>query len=165
MPPAPTIEASEADMAISKLNERGGDHAALVQSWGSDFGPNLAYAKTAFREIAATNPDLIAKFDASGLGDHPAVLQFLAKQGRLSAGLMGDYTMTRNNEPTFTNRTGPSGTSRSGGGAREELDELMAANPPGSASYKTPSVQRRVEALSRQIAGNGPIVGQGTRNA
>ena len=59
--PAPTIEVSEADMAISKLNERGGDHSQLVQTWGSDFGQNLAYAKTAFREIAATNPDLIAK--------------------------------------------------------------------------------------------------------
>ncbi len=41
----------------------------------------------------------------------------------------------------------------------------MTDNPPGSESYKSASVQRRVEALSRQIAGNGTVVGQGGRNA
>jgi hypothetical protein len=163
MPEAPHVAKGEVDSAIAKLNDRGDDHAALVQSWGPDFPANLGYAKAAFKEIATTNPDLIAKFEASGLGDHPAVLQFLSRHGRLSAGMMGDFP-TRINEPMTINRTGPTGTNR-GGSAREELDQLMADNPPGSASYKTPSVQRRVEYLSRQIAGNGPAIGQGGRFA
>jgi hypothetical protein len=163
MPDAPHVATSEVDVAIAKLNERGDDHAALVQSWGSDFGDNLGFAKAAFKEIADTNPGLIAKFERNGLGDHPAVLQFLAKHGRLSAGMMGDFP-TRNNEPMTINRTGPTGTNR-GGSAREELDRIMSENPPGSVSYKTPSVQRRIEALSRQIAGNEPIIGSSGRTS
>jgi hypothetical protein len=163
MPDAPPVATTEIDSAITKLNERGDDHAALVQSWGSDFGQNLGYAKAAFKEIAETNPGLIAKFERNGLGDDPAVLQFLAKHGRLSAGMMGDFP-TRSNEPMTIHRTGPTGTNR-GGSAREELDRIMSENPPGSASYKTPSVQRRVEALSRQIAGSGNIIGQGGRTS
>jgi hypothetical protein len=48
MPAAPKIAINEVDSAIAKLNERGGEHAALVQSWGSDMSANLAYAKSAF---------------------------------------------------------------------------------------------------------------------
>ena len=164
MPPAPHVETSEVDRAIAKLNERGADHAALVQSWGSDFSDNLGYAKAAFKEIAASDPDLIATVERAGLGDHPAVLKILAKQGRLTAGLMGQNTSRRNTDMTTNpvNREGPTGTNR-GGSARDQLDELMAANPPLSASYRTPSVQRRVEALSREIAGGGSIIGRAGR--
>src|ERR1700736_5404461 len=38
MPEAPPVAKGEVDSAIAKLNDRGDDHAALVQSWGSDFG-------------------------------------------------------------------------------------------------------------------------------
>lgn len=164
MPAAPAVT-SETDAAIAKLNEFGGRHAELVSSWGADAPVNIEYARAAFRGMAASDPGLIAAVDNSGLGNHPAILEHLASFGRLSAGLMNDHTIARSYQPMTTNRTGPTGASRSGGGAREELEELMAANPPGSASYKTPSVQRRVEALSRQIAGTGNAVGIGGRTA
>jgi hypothetical protein len=167
MPAAPAIAIGEVDAAINKLNERGGDHAALVENWGSDIGANLAYAKSAFADIAATRPDLIQKFERSGLGDDPAVLSFLAQHGRLNAGLMGDHTIARRNNDMTTNpinRAGPTGTNR-GGSAREQLDELMAANPPGSDKYKSPAIQRKVESLSRQISGGGSIIGSGGRTS
>ena len=107
MPDAPPIATSEVDAAVVKLNERGGDHAALVASWGPDIGKNLAWAKSAFADIVTNRPDLIQKFEAAGLGDDPSVLQHLASYGRLNAGLMGDFTIARrNNEPMPINRTG-----------------------------------------------------------
>jgi hypothetical protein len=164
MPDAPPIATGEVDAAITKLTERGGDHAALVDNWGADIGENLAFAKAAFKEIAASDPDLIAKVEASGLGDHPAVLQFLAKQGRLSAGMMGDYTIARRNND-LTSSPMASAKPRPGGPAREEHDQLMRDNPPGSNAYKSPAIQRRVEQLSRMISGGGNVVGQGGRYA
>jgi hypothetical protein len=165
MPEAPAVT-SETDAAVAKLNALGGRHSELVSSWGNDAPANIEYARAAFRDVAANDPELIAAVDRSGLGNHPGVLEILARQGRLSAGLMNDHTIAsrRNYEPMAINRTGPTGTNR-GGSAREELDRIMSENPPGSLAYKTPSVQRRIEALSRQIAGNGNIIGQGGRTS
>jgi hypothetical protein len=163
MPEAPAVS-SETDAAVAKLNQLGGRHSELVASWGADAPVNIEYARAAFREVVANDPDLVAVVDRSGIGNHPSVLEFLAKQGRLSAGLMNDHTIARSYEPMTINRTGPSNPSR-GGGAREQLDQLMADNPPGSDRYKSPTVQRRVEALSRQIAGNGNVIGQGGRTS
>jgi hypothetical protein len=169
MPAAPPIATGEVDAAINKLTERGGDHAALVNSWGSDIGENLAYAKAAFKEVAASDPDLIAKVEASGLGDHPAVLQFLAKQGRLSAGMMGDHTIAsrRNNEMPINRTTpsGPAGDHRGSEETRSELARLMHESPPGSQRYKDPHIQARIQQLHRTIAGSGAIVGTGGRRA
>jgi hypothetical protein len=166
MPDAPQVATGEVDVAIARLTERGPEHAQLVQNWGPDFGQNLAYAKNAFRAIAANRPDLIAKVEASGLGDDPAVLELLAKHGRLSAGLMGDFTVARNSESTFqTPERGSRASPTRGGSAQAELNQLLNDNPPGSQSYKNPRVQQRVEALSRMIAGGGSVVGQGGRYA
>src|ERR1700694_5475854 len=101
--PAPKAEVGEVDRAIATLNELGGEHAALVQEWqqtGANAAEELGYAKAAFRDIVANRPDLIAKADASGLGNDPAVLKLLAKHGRLNAGMMGDFTVARNNAPS-----------------------------------------------------------------
>jgi hypothetical protein len=171
MPEAPHIETSEVNVAINKLNSRGDEHASLVKEWGADFGANLAYAKAEFKKVAATNPDLISKFEASGLGDDVSVLQFLAKHGRMSAGMMGDFTTARNNEPMSINRTGPTATPGSSGNnrgseeTRTELARLMNENPPGSQRYKDPQVQARIQQLSRTIAGSGAPVGVGGRRA
>jgi hypothetical protein len=167
MPAAPAVT-SETDAAINKLNTFGGAHADLLASWGPDAAVNVEYARSAFRDVAASNPDLIAKFDANGLGDHPAVLDFLAKHGRLSAGMMGDLTIARRNNdmpPISRNQFTASGQNRAGGSAQAELKQLMLDNPPGSESYKNPQVQRRAENLSRLIAGRGDVVGKGGRTA
>src|ERR1700681_1559970 len=105
MAAAPKAAVGEVERAIATLNELGGEHAALVQEWkqtGANAAEELGYAKAAFRDIVANRPDLIAKVDASGLGNDPAVLKLLAKHGRLNAGMMGDFTVARNNEPSIS---------------------------------------------------------------
>jgi hypothetical protein len=54
-----------------------------------------AYAKAAFKNIAANNPGLIAEVERSGLGDSPALIKFLSRHGRLDANFAGDFTISR----------------------------------------------------------------------
>jgi hypothetical protein len=171
MPAAPTMAPSLVEQAIEKLHSRGGDHSALADEWGSGFSEEWGYARAAFKEVAASDPDLIAKVEASGLGDNPSVLKFLAKQGRLSAGLMG--TMPKNNGtpmPTFIpsspspTRAGPSSNNGNNNGALEthgELNRLLAANPPGSQGYKINAP--RISQLYGMLAGTGSVIGKGGR--
>jgi hypothetical protein len=167
MPAAPMLEAREIEAAIETLNWRGFEHADLVKEWGDSFGENLAYAKSAFKSVVAAHPDLVARFDNNGLGDHPAILQFLAQHGRLTAGLMGDNTISQRNiqMPNRTTPAGPAGNNRGSEETRTELNELMRANPPGSGNYKLPHVQQRVQHLNSILAGSGAVVGRGGRTA
>jgi len=114
MPDAPRLHPDEVSYATEKLLSLGGAHAELARNWGADLGENLAYAQAALLEVAANRPDLIAKVDASGLGDDPAVLEFLSRQGRLTAGLMNDHTISRRSEPMTTSRSAPSTPRASG---------------------------------------------------
>jgi hypothetical protein len=147
----------------------GGEHSALIETWqreGANVGEELSYAKAAFKNIAANDPGLIAQVEKSGLGNHPSVLRFLAKQGRLDAGMVGDFTVSRNYSNSAPSAPAPVAMSgRGGNAAREELRELLNQNPPGTAAYRTKAVQQRVEALSRAIAGTGAPVGKGGRYA
>lgn len=177
MPEVPTIASTEVDSAIAKLNNNGPESARLVSEWGHDFKDNFSFAREAFKDVAANNPDLIRQVEASGLGNSPAVLRFLAKQGRLSAGLMGigpgDYSAqqaTPRNEPLSINRTGPTaqgpiGNNRGSEETRSELARMMREAPPGSAMYKDPQTQARIQQLHRTIAGSGVPVGVGGRRA
>src|SRR3981081_74405 len=144
MATAPKAEVGEVDRAVAILTEHGGEHAALVQEWkdtGANIGEELAYAKAAFPDIVANRPDLIAKVDASGLGNDPAVLKLLARHGRLNAGMMGDFSVARNSSTSTTEpqRALPRGQSA----AQAEWNKLYKDNPPGSAKYKDPAVQNR----------------------
>jgi hypothetical protein len=123
----------------------------------------LAYAKSAFKDIAATRPDLIDKFDQSGLGSDPSVLEFLAQHGRLQAGMMGDSTVSqRYSSPSAVpQRPLPRGQSA----AQTELNEIYKKNPPGTEGYKAKAVQARVQQLQESIHGTGNIIGQGGRTA
>src|SRR5882762_117398 len=93
------------ERAATTLSDLGPEGQALVQEWGGhtsqDFQENLAYAREAFRDIVANRPDLIAKVDASGLGNDPAVLKLLAQHGRMQANTLGDYTLERNRNTSF----------------------------------------------------------------
>jgi hypothetical protein len=163
--PAPSPATDETHAAISKLSELGGRHADLVTSWGSDAPANIEYARSAFREMATSDPGLIAAVNQSGIGDNPIILEHLAKFGRLSAGMLGDNTISnRRRNNSMSPIASPPVTPR-GGTAQTELDQILNDNPPGSASYKSRAVQNRVEVLSRMIRGSGSIVGQGGRNA
>jgi hypothetical protein len=108
MPDAPPVT-SETDAAVNKLNDMGGRHADLCSRWGADAPVNIEYARSAFREMVASDPGLIAAVDREGIGNSPAILEHLARFGRLSAGLMNDHTIERSYQPMTTNRTAPTG--------------------------------------------------------
>jgi hypothetical protein len=164
---APKGEAAIVQRAATTLSELGPEGQALVEKWGGhtsqDFQENLSYAREAFRDIATNRPDLIQKVDASGLGNDPSILEFLAQHGRLQAGFYGDFTVARNGEAP---RPGDVITRGSGSSAAQaEQAKLLRDNPPGSEKYRNPDVQRRMAELSRMIAGGGDIVGTGGRTA
>jgi hypothetical protein len=152
------------ERAATTLTQLGPEGQALVQEWGGhtsrDFQENIAYARDAFRKIAATRPDLIAKVDASGLGNDPAVLKLLAQYGRMNANQMGDFTVARNGSspaeaPAFR-----------GNGSRASLQaekaKILKDSPPGSAKYKDPAVQKRIKQINETLF-PGDIVGQNGR--
>lgn len=158
-----TAETAMISTAASKLSELGPEGASLVQEWGGhtspDFKENLAYAKAAFEDVAKNRPELIAKVDASGLGNDPAVLKILSELGRQKAHTYGDKTVSSrrfNDEP---NRPLPSG----GSAAQRELDSIFKKTPPGSDGYRDRAVQTRVQQLQEMIHGTGPAVGMGGR--
>jgi hypothetical protein len=166
MPEAPKAQVSEVDKAVATLTKLGGEHAALVNEWkqtGANVAEELGYAKAAFRDIVANRPDLIAKVDASGLGNEPAVIKLLAQHGRLNAGMMGDFTVSRNNAPSFDQPQQQRAMPRGQSAARAELDRIYEETPPGSPGYKKASVQNRIRQLNEAIHGDGPAVGRGGR--
>jgi hypothetical protein len=168
MPKAPKAQVSEVDKAVATLTKLGGEHAALVNEWkqtGANVAEELGYAKAAFRDIAATRPDLIAKVDASGLGNDPAVLKLLAQHGRLQAGMMGDFTVSRNNAPSFDQPQQQRAMPRGQSAAQAELTRIYKETPPGSEGYKAKAVQDRIFKLQEMIHGDGPAVGLGGRTA
>ncbi len=180
MPESPTVPTSEVETAINKLTSIGGAHAALVDHWqttGANVGEEIGYARAAYKSVVANDPGLIEAVDRAGLGNHPAVLKFLAKQGRLDANMAGDNTVARNNSNSapaftpapFTNRTQPAPMgSRSSGSeeTRQELNRLINENGPGTERYKDPAVQSRIQRLHQMLAGSGSsIVGRGGRTS
>jgi hypothetical protein len=154
-------ETAVVERAATKLAELGPEGAALVQEWGGhtspDFQENLAYAKSAFADIAKNRPDLIAKVDASGLGNDPAILKILAEHGRMQAHTLGDYTVS--NRRSSFDAPLPRGQSA----AQAEWNKIYKDNPPGSAGYRTPEVQNRIAQLAEVLSGGGDIVGRGGR--
>jgi hypothetical protein len=141
------------DSALSKLTSNGGEHSALVQSWGSDAKENLAYAFEAYKDIVANKPELIDRVDASGLGNDAILLQHLAEHGRLKANLMGDNTVSSRRSAYDEPR--PSSNSA----AQRELNKIYEDTPPGTPGYAKPSVQARVRQLNEAIYGTEPAVG------
>jgi hypothetical protein len=161
---APKGEAAIVARAATKLTELGPEGAALVQEWGGhtsqDFQENLAYARSAFADIAKTRPDLIAKVDASGLGNDPAILKILAQHGRMQANMTGDFTVARNGTPPSEAPVyRGNGTKAS---LLAELANIRKENPVGSDKYRQPAVQKRIMQINESLY-PGDIVGQGGR--
>lgn len=166
---APDVAQAETAMishAATTLSELGHEGASLVEEWGGASSPgfkeNFAYARAAFADVAKNRPDLIAKVDASGLGNDPAVLKILSKLGRQKAHTLGDRTVSNRfssfDEPS---RSLPSGNSA----AQRELNTIFEQTPPGTAGYAKQSVQDRIRQLQEMIHGDGPVIGQGGRTA
>lgn len=161
---APKGEAAIAERAATTLAELGPEGHALVQEWGGhtsrDFQENLAYAREAFRDIAANRPDLIAKVDASGLGNDPAILKLLAQHGRMNANQMGDFTVARNgSSPSEAPAFRGNGSKAS---LQAELSKIRKDNPVGTEKYKDPAVQKRIFEINQRLF-PGDIVGQNGR--
>jgi hypothetical protein len=164
MPDAPKSEPAIAERAETILAELGPEGQALVQEWGGhtshDFQENLAYAREAFKDIVANRPDLIAKVDASGLGNDPAVLKLLAQHGRMQANMTGDFTVARNgSSPSEAPAFRGNGSKAS---LQAEKAKILKDSPPGSAKYRDPAVQKRIMQINEALF-PGDIVGQGGR--
>jgi hypothetical protein len=157
-------ETSIVARAATKLTELGPEGAALVQEWGGhtshDFQENFAYARSAFADIAKTRPDLIAKVDASGLGNDPAVIKLLAEHGRMQANMMGDFTVARNGTPPSEAPVYRGNGSKAS--LLAELAQIREKNPVGSAGYRKPEVQKRIMQINESLY-PGDAVGQGGR--
>lgn len=159
--PADQAQPTVVDSALTKLTSNGGEHSALVQSWGSDAKDNLAYAFEAYKDIVANKPELIDRVDASGLGNDAILLQHLAEHGRLKANLMGDNTVSSRRSNDEPRRALPSGNSA----AQRELDSIYKKTPPGTEGYRDRAVQSRIQQLQEMIHGTGPAIGLGGRTA
>lgn len=157
-------EAAMHSRVAAQLSGLGDEGRALVAEWGGQTSPefkaNLSYAKAAFADVAKNRPDLIAKVDASGLGNDPAILKVLSELGRQKAHTMGDFTSQRNRN-SETQRPMPQNNSA----AQRELDKIYKDTPPGSEGYKARSVQDRVMQLNEMIHGTEPVIGLGGRTA
>jgi hypothetical protein len=165
-PDAPRGEIAFAERAATTLADLGPEGEALVQEWGGhtshDFQENLAYARDAFRDIVANRPDLIAKVDASGLGNDPAILKILAQHGRMTANQMGDFTVARNgSSPSEAPAFRGNGSKAA---LQAELAQIRKDNPVGTEKYKNPAVQRRITQINETLY-PGDIVGRGGRTA
>jgi hypothetical protein len=177
MPPAPTAEAQVVSLAVNQLSSSGAPGHALMQEWGGpdsqNFADNISYARQAVQEISKTNPGILeflgrvqtadngATFRA---GDDPKWLKLAAEHGRLRAGFTNErpQMITSNYRPQPTSRPASGNNKQS---LREEMDSIMQKNPPGSQAYASSAVQRRLNEISEALAGSGPIVGSGGRNA
>jgi hypothetical protein len=178
MPEVQNLPAGEVETVINKLNTIGGEHAALVHEWtstGANVGEEVQFARAAYQKVVANDPGLIEAVDRAGLGNHPSVLRFLARQGRLDANMAGDTTVARNNSNSapftpapFANRApaAPMGSSRGSEETRQELTRLINENGPGTERYKDPAVQSRIQRLHQMLAGSGSsIVGRSGRTS
>jgi hypothetical protein len=170
--PAPKTEAALVERAATTLSQLGPEGEALVQEWGGhtspDFHENIAYARQAFSDIVANRPDLIAKVDASGLGNDPAILKLLAEHGRMQANTLGDSTVSSRMDTFLTGYETPGQTQarpRGQSGAQDRLNQLYKDNPPGTEKYKQPHVQKEIARLMSSLHGDGDIVGTGGRTA
>lgn len=166
-PAAPDPVQAETAMishVATTLSDLGPEGQALVAEWGGhtspDFKANLSYAKAAFADVAKNRPDLIAKVDASGLGNDPAVLKILSELGRQKANTLGDRTVS-NRFSSYDEPSRPSGNSA----AQRELNKIFQDTPPGSRGYAAPEVQHRIRVLQEAIHGDGPAVGSAGRTA
>ena len=167
-PAAPDPAQAETAMithAATTLSELGHEGQALVAEWGGPSSPafkeNWAYAREGFAVYAT--PDLIAKVDASGIGNDPAILKILSELGRQRAHTLGDNTIRDRRSSSFDepSRPMPSGSSA----AQRELNKIFEETPPGSAGYAKRSVQDRVRQLTEMLHGDGPVIGHGGRTA
>lgn len=131
----------------------------LVARWGKpgseSFAENWGHARHAAQELSS--PALIEALDGAGLGDHPIILQLAADIGRrMSEG--------SSNQGLASAAATPQNISQREQINRElsDLTSLINTDPD---RYKQPETQRRIDALTTALVGDGPAIGHGGRTA
>lgn len=119
----------------------------LAKKWGNDFDKNVQLST---RAAKAHGGDPFIKFlnstkveGAGLLGDHPAMVEFLASIGAKS----DEHDMVLQS------------SAQERQSAQAELDKIYEEHPVGSDSYKSKAVQRRIQELTTKIHGDRPIQG------
>lgn len=146
-----TAEArDEQDRVASE--KRGESEAALKKEWGADYDANAQLAGRVIRSHAS--PEFVSflentEVEGQKLGDHPEMMRLMAKIGR------------RMDEHGFI---GVSGAEEQGT-IRDEINQIMRDNPPGTEKYKDPKIQARLRELNEKLHGTGGIVGSAGRAA
>jgi hypothetical protein len=166
---APSAETAFFERSATKLAEQGPEGQALVQKWGGSassplYQQNMMNARKGFSYIATNRPDLVEKFDVSGMGNDVGIIEHLAEFWLMKANMMGeDDSMSQrysapSEAPAF----------RGGGGSKAallaELSQIRKDNPVGTEKYKNPAVQRRITQINETLY-PGDIVGRGGRTA
>ena len=141
-------KAKEAEAAVDKALRDAANAATaeLKKEWSTEFDKNK---ELAFRTVTAFGGEQVktaldgAVIEGFGkLGDYPPFLRLMAAIGK------------RADEAELL-LSGAGGEAKTG--AKAELDQLLAANPPGSDGYK--KNQGRIQELYAVLHDSKPIVG------
>jgi hypothetical protein len=120
---------------------------ALAQDWGNDYDRNVSMATRAAK--AHGGADFVqflnnTKLEGFGLlGDHPAMVKFLAQVGSKS----DEHDMVLHSNATERQS------------AQERIDQIYEQTPPGSDGYKSKAVQRELQQLFEKVHGSTPVAG------
>jgi len=137
---------------IAQLQQYGQDSERLLRKeWGSDFDRHVNLANRVGEVVGG--PEFKAFLNETPipgggmLGDHPAMVRFLATVGRRTD--EGDLLLTATPEERNN--------------VQAEIDRLNNEVPPGSPNYTNPAHQSKLQDLYQRLHGNTPIVGSQQR--
>lgn len=141
-------------VAVQEITKAQADAVtALKKEWGADYEPHLNLANRAAEAIGGEPFKTFlqtTRIEGGGmLGDHPAIVRFLATIGRRSD--EGDLMI--------------GSTADEKASIRQQIDELNKAVPVGSTDYADRSHQKKLGELYDQLYGRTPIVGSESRAA
>ncbi|MDP2618639.1 MAG: hypothetical protein Q8P46_00440 [Hyphomicrobiales bacterium] len=126
---------------------------ALKKEWGADYEPHLNLANRAAEVLGGEDFKTFLSStqikDGGMLGDHPAIVRFLATIGRRTD--EGDLMI--------------GSTADEKASIRDQIAELNRTVPVGSAGYKDPAHQKKLTELYEAAYGRAPIIGSQTRAA
>lgn len=131
---------------MEKMIEAGADQAQqeLYTKWGADFEKNINNAGLAAKTFGGDEfieflDDAIVE-GFGKLGDHPMLVEFMAKIGNLTGEGTPLIGMINPQEAQS---------------AQQRIDEIMRENPPGTSGYAYHA--QELDDLFKKVAGNKPI--------
>lgn len=137
---------------VQRINEFGAaSERELKREWGSDYERNTNLANRVGEVVGGpTFKAFLNETVLPGgklLGDHPAMVRFLATLGRRT----DEGELQINNTPETRQSI------------QEQIAKLNTEVPPGSANYTTKAHQDKLQELYAQLHGRGSIVGASGR--